>query len=33
MISNGVPTLKADLLAKEIRRTLLMYKSVIEEDI
>ncbi len=33
MISNGEPTLKADLLAKEIRRTLLMYKSVIEEDI
>lgn len=30
MISNGVPTKKAELIAKEIRRTLLNYETIIQ---
>lgn len=33
LISNGVPTKKAELVAKEIRRTLLLYNTVMENRV
>lgn len=33
LISNGVPTKKAELVAKEIRRTLLLYNTIIENGV